>query len=91
MNALPSLRQLQFLISLAEEKSFTAAALASHVTQPTLSSAIKALEQTLGTVLFERTTQGTILTPAGEAAYERAKRVFAETKDLVTATRTAGA
>lgn len=90
MSQLPTLRQLQFLIALAEHGSFSRAAEAVFVTQPTLSAAIKELEMTLGTVLVERGARGAVLTHAGEAVLERAKRVMAEAEDLVIAAQAAG-
>lgn len=90
MSQLPTLRQLQFLIALSDKGSFSRAAEACFVTQPTLSAGIKELEAILGTVLVERGARGASLTPAGEAALERAKRVLTEAEDLVTATQAAG-
>jgi len=90
MSQLPTLRQLQFLIALAEHGSFSRAAEAVYVTQPTLSAAIKELEMTLGTVLVERGARGAVLTPAGEVVLERARRVMAEAEDLVIAAQAAG-
>jgi len=51
---LPTLRQLTFLLALAEQGSFSRAAEAAHVTQPTLSAGIKELEAILGATLVER-------------------------------------
>lgn len=90
MSQLPTLRQLQFLIALAEHGSFSRAAEAVFVTQPTLSAAIKELEMILGTVLVERGARGAVLTPAGEAVLERARRVMTEAEDLVIAAQAAG-
>lgn len=90
MSQLPTLRQLQFLIALAEHGSFSRAAEAVFVTQPTLSAAIKELEMILGTVLVERGARGAALTPAGEVVLERARRVMAEAEDLVIAAQAAG-
>jgi LysR family hydrogen peroxide-inducible transcriptional activator len=90
MTVLPTLRQLQFLSALAVHGSFSKAAEASYVTQPTLSAAIKELESILGAVLVERGARGATLTPAGVAAVERARRVLAESEDLVTAVQAAG-
>lgn len=87
---LPTLRQLQFLIALAEHGSFSRAAEASHVTQPTLSAGIKELETILGAVLVERSARGASLTPAGEAAVRRARVMITEAEDLVHAARAAG-
>jgi LysR family hydrogen peroxide-inducible transcriptional activator len=87
---LPTLRQLQFLIALADQGSFSRAAEAAHVTQPTLSAAIKELEGILGVVLVERGARGASLTPAGDAALERARIVITEAEDMVAAAQAAG-
>ncbi|MEO1643208.1 MAG: hydrogen peroxide-inducible genes activator [Pseudomonadota bacterium] len=88
---LPTLRQLEFLCAIAEHGSFSKAAEASFVTQPTLSSAIKELEASLGVQLIERETRGARLTNAGEAAVTRAKTILSDTADLVSAAQQAGA
>lgn len=87
---LPTLRQLRFLVTLADEGNFSRAAEICHVTQPTLSAAIKELEATLGVTLVERGARGATLTPAGEAALDRARSTLAEAEDLVQAARAAG-
>src|SRR5574341_1055217 len=58
-----NLGQLEFAVAVAEKKSFTAAANACHVTQPTLSNGIAQLEDELGGRLFVRTTRSVALTP----------------------------
>ena len=88
---LPTLRQLQFLCALADEKSFSRAAEACNVTQPTLSSAIKEIEAVLGVQLVEREARGASLTRAGETAVERARNILSSTADLVAAAHQAGA
>lgn len=88
---LPTLRQLEFLTAIAEHGSFSRAADACHVTQPTLSSAIKETEALLGVQLIERESRGASLTPAGEAAVERAKAILSDAADLVSAAQQAGA
>jgi LysR family hydrogen peroxide-inducible transcriptional activator len=88
---LPTLRQLEFLCAIADEGSFSKAADACHVTQPTLSSAIKEVESLLGIQLIERESRGASLTRAGEAAVERARSILSDTADLVSAARQAGA
>ncbi|MEM1087949.1 MAG: hydrogen peroxide-inducible genes activator [Pseudomonadota bacterium] len=88
---LPTLRQLEFLCSIADEGSFSQAAKSCHVTQPTLSSAIKELEALLGLQLIEREARGASLTRAGQAAVERARLILSDTSDLVSAARQAGA
>lgn len=87
---LPTLRQLQFLLALAEHGSFSRAAEAAFVTQPTLSAGIKELEGLLGATLVERGSRGASLTPAGQAAVDRARIILTEAEDLVHATRAAG-
>lgn len=83
----PTLRQLQFLVAIAETGSFSRAAELCHVTQPTLSTAIKEVEAMLDVQLVERHARGTVLTSAGEIAAERAKSILASAQDLVAATR----
>ena len=88
---LPTLRQLEFLCAVADHGSFSKAAEACHVTQPTLSAAVKEVEGLLGVQLIERAARGASLTQAGEAAIERARVILSDTADLVSATRQAGA
>ena len=61
-----SFRQLSYFIAVAEELSFTAAALKCNVSQPPISQAIKELENQLGARLIDRSTHHVALTPAGE-------------------------
>jgi len=84
---LPTLRQLQFLCALADHGSFSRAAEVSLVAQPTLSAAIKEVEELLGVRLFERVARGARLTPAGQEAVERARQILADTQDLVATAR----
>ena len=87
---LPTLRQLQYLKLLAEHGSFSRAAEAAHVTQPTLSAGIQDLERTLGAPVVERARTGVIMTAVGVEAVTRAEDVLARAEDLVQAARTAG-
>jgi len=80
---LPSLRQLQYLVALAERLNFRAAAEACFVTQSTLSAGIKELEAGLGAQLVERHTRSVRLTSAGTEVLERARRLLAAASDLV--------
>ncbi|MGE0829025.1 MAG: hydrogen peroxide-inducible genes activator [Hyphomonadaceae bacterium] len=89
-SAIPTLRQLHFLAALAQHGSFVRAAEAVGVTQPTLSAGIKELEGALDAVLVERGRSGAFLTPAGEEAAARARRVLADVEELVRAARGAG-
>lgn len=83
--AVLTLRQLQFFVSLAERGTFSAAAEASGVTQPSLSSAIQELERSLSATLVERGARACRLTPAGEVTLARARRVLADVAELAAA------
>ncbi len=72
------LRQLRYLVALAEERNFTRAAANEHIAQPALSQQIRRLEDELGLALVERTTRRVSLTDAGELLVVRARRVLAE-------------
>ena len=87
---LPTLRQLQYLKLLAEHRSFSRAAEAAHVTQPTLSAGVQELEKILGAPVVDRGRAGVILTAAGEEAARRAGAILAQAEDLVQAVRGAG-
>ncbi|MEM9668940.1 MAG: LysR substrate-binding domain-containing protein [Pseudomonadota bacterium] len=91
MSYLPTIRQMQFLCALADQGTFSRAADACLVAQPTLSAAIKEIEAALGTQLVERGPRSIQLTEAGEAAVARARRVLAEAEDLVAEAMQAGA
>ena len=86
---LPSLRQLRYLVVLAERLNFRAAAQACFVTQSTLSAGIKELETQLGGQLLERDKRSARLTPLGRQVVERARALVAEAGDLVATTRAA--
>lgn len=88
---LPTLRQLEFLCAVADSGSFSRAADACHVTQPTLSSAIKEVEALLGIQLVEREARGASLTAAGIEIVARARAILSSTADLVSAAQQAGA
>src|SRR3954451_21581153 len=72
------LRQLRYLIAVADEQHFTRAAAREHVAQPALSQQIRRLEAELGLTLVERTTRRVAMTHAGELLVGRARRVLAE-------------
>ena len=83
----PTLRQLSFLVALADTGSFVTAARAASVTQPTLSSGIKELELTLGVQLVERHRTGAELTQAGAEATRRAREILQAVGSLADAAR----
>lgn len=73
-----NLRDLHYLVTVAETLHFGKAALLCHVSQPTLSMQLKKLEDELGVQLFERTNKQVMLTPIGSAMVARARHVLAE-------------
>lgn len=81
--------KLEMFIALAKERHFGRAAETVGVTQPTLSSAIRHLEESLGVQLVQRGSRFQGLTPEGERALERARRIVAEARDLKAEMRAA--
>lgn len=77
-----NLRDLQYLVALAETRHFGQAALRCHVSQPTLSAQLRKLEEFLGVTLIERRPRRVGLTPAGEAVVERARRMLRDAQDI---------
>jgi LysR family transcriptional activator of glutamate synthase operon len=78
------LRQLRYLVALADERHFTRAAAREHIAQPALSQQIRRLEAEIGLALVERTTRRVALTEAGELLVHRARRILAELDDART-------
>jgi LysR family hydrogen peroxide-inducible transcriptional activator len=89
MAALPSLRQLRYLVAVADRLNFRAAAERSFVTQSTLSAGIKELETVLGVELVERDRRRVRLTRAGEEVVAKARALVAQAQDLVETARRA--
>ena len=79
---LPTLRQLQYLIAVAEEGHFGRAAEKCFVTQSTLSAGIQELEAILGVTVIERTKRRVAITTLGLELVARARRVLAEVEDM---------
>ncbi|ODN43148.1 LysR substrate-binding domain-containing protein [Piscirickettsia litoralis] len=82
-----NLRDLKYFISVAELKHFGKAAEACFVSQPTLSTQIKKLEEELGVQLFERGMRTVLLTSAGEAVLVYARRILLEVDELKSAAK----
>lgn len=82
-----TLRELQYLIALADHRNFRRAAEACLVSQPTLSTQIRKLEDELGVKLVERAPRKVMLTPAGREAVERARRILDEVEQMKEAAR----
>jgi LysR family hydrogen peroxide-inducible transcriptional activator len=78
-----NLRDLRYLVAVAEHKHFGRAAEACFVSQPTLSTQLKKLEQTLGVLLIERTNRRVMLSPEGEQIVAQAQRILSEVNSLL--------
>ena len=78
-----NLRELEYIIAVAETQHFGKAAQRCFVSQPTLSGQIKKLEQELGVTLFERTNRSVKITAVGEAILLHARRIM-EQADVIT-------
>jgi LysR family hydrogen peroxide-inducible transcriptional activator len=89
MPALPTLRQLAYLVELSECLNFRAAAEAQFVTQSTVSAGIKDLETLLGVQLVERDRRQVRLTGTGQEVVRRARELLAAATDLTEAARAA--
>ena len=76
------LRALRYFVELVRQKSFTAAAERMHVTQPTISKMVKALEVEIGAPLFLRESRQLALTDVGEIVYRRGLDVLAAHAEL---------
>ena len=82
-----NLRDLRYLIALAELRHFGKAAEACFVSQPTLSTQIRKLEEELGVVLVERAPRKLMLTAAGQDVVLRARRIVAEVEQMKESAR----
>lgn len=79
-----TLRQLRFLVALDDTRSFSRAAELCHVTQSTLSTGLKELEDRLGVRVAERTKQHVLMTGVGSDLARRARGILAEVRDFET-------
>ncbi len=82
-----NIRALQYFVKLADLKHFSKAAEACFVSQPTLSTQIRKLEEELGVQLVERAPRKVMLTPVGEEIAERARGVLNEIEQIRVAAR----
>ncbi|MBN2740916.1 MAG: LysR family transcriptional regulator [Rhodobacteraceae bacterium] len=82
MNPVITLRQMRFLTAIADTLNFSRAAEICFVTQPTLSTGLRELEERLGVQLAERTKRSVILTPVGAEIAQRARAVLLATQEI---------
>lgn len=82
-----SLRQLQYLVAIAELGGFRRAAEACGVAQPSLSAQVAQVEQALGVQIFERGARGVRVTAAGALVVDRARAVLLASRDLADTAR----
>lgn len=82
---MPTLRQLEYVVALADTGQFVEAARQCAVSQPALSKQVREVEDMLGIELFERSRPRVILTAGGEEVVRRARRLLAQTRELVDA------
>jgi LysR family hydrogen peroxide-inducible transcriptional activator len=87
---LPTVKQLQYLVSLRQHGHFGKAAEACFVTQSTLSAGLRELETSLGIVLVERTRRVVRFTALGEKVADKAVRVLREAEELAELARAEG-
>lgn len=79
---MPTLRQLEYLVAVADTGHFGRAAERVHVTQPTLSEQLRTLEQRLGVQLVERSRSNVLVTPLGFEVLEIARRILRDAQRI---------
>ena len=82
-----TLTELKYVVAVAEARHFGQAAERCFVSQPSLSAAVKNLEEELGVQLFERSKRGVFLTEAGEQIVAQARRALEEAERVKTVAR----
>jgi LysR family hydrogen peroxide-inducible transcriptional activator len=82
-----TLRQLQYVVAVADRKSFRAAAELCHVAQPSLSAQIAQIEEALSVRIFERDRRKVVLTAAGQALVNRARALLVAADELADTAR----
>jgi len=77
-----TLNELKYIVAVAKEKHFRKASETCFVSQPTLSVAIKKLEDELGVILFERRKQDVLITPVGQKIIRIAEEILESSKEI---------
>jgi LysR family hydrogen peroxide-inducible transcriptional activator len=86
----PTLRQLEYIVAVAETGQIGLAADKLNVSQPSLSAQLAKVERDLGTSLFQRGRSGAKITPVGEEVVRRARQILHEVQDLRATARGGG-
>ncbi len=87
---MPNIRQLEYLVAIADTLNFRRAAERTNTTQPTLSEQLKALEERLGSQLVERGRSKVLLTPIGEQVVVIARRILRDSNEIKQLTASGG-
>jgi LysR family transcriptional regulator, hydrogen peroxide-inducible genes activator len=87
MSAELKLKDLRYLVAVADQRHFGRAAARCFVSQPTLSAQLKKLEQSLGVQLIERAPNNVSLTEAGVEIVARARRIIEASEEMVALAR----
>ncbi len=87
MKRLPSMRQFQYLVALADTQHFGRAAERCFITQSTLSAGIRDLESALGTPIAERSNRRVLITPAGLKIAQRARALLRDAEEIMELAR----
>ncbi|MCY3671236.1 MAG: LysR substrate-binding domain-containing protein [Alphaproteobacteria bacterium] len=83
MKRLPTMKQLEYLVALADTRHFRRAAERCHITQSTLSAGIRDLESVLGTAVAERSNRHVLMTRVGTTIAGRAKALLREAEEMM--------
>ncbi len=78
----PTLRQLQYIVAVADTGRFSEAAQQLFVSQPSLSAQVAEAEAHLGTMVFERNRSGVLLTPVGQEIVRRARYILRQVEEM---------
>lgn len=84
-----NIRDLRYVIAIAEERHFGRAAIKCHVSQPALSGQLRKLEDFLGVALFERTNRSVQITPVGERIVAQARQLITLSDEIVSTAQAA--
>jgi LysR family transcriptional regulator, hydrogen peroxide-inducible genes activator len=87
---MPNIRQLEYLVAIAETLNFRRAAERTNTTQPTLSEQLKVLEQRLGVQLVERSRSGVMMTSVGAQVVDIARRMLRDADEIRALTAIGG-